>query len=241
MSGKALLRKTGLGAAVLWSVIRADPVSMTTIGTMSQGNLNWQDIAGVSYVWDDVNANSILEVGETVTFTVDMHKNHWGTHAYDALKVWIDETPINPPSTTLLTKQFTWDYNAGIGNYTDGSYSWKPWNDGDKYFSFDYTFADAGTYDLTASVMCSRDLSGLYYYSGNRWNDSPSQYDWDAWTQNVHQTTKGAYGSALQGETERYQLNVAARSVPEPGSSTLMLLGLSCIVGLVGIRRKNSK
>ena len=179
-------------------------------------------------------------MGEKVTFTVDMHKNFWGTHDYDALKVWIDGTPINPPATTLRTEQFVWDYNAGIGNYTDGSYSWKPWNGGDKYFSFDYTFSDAGTYDLTASVMCSRDLSGLFYVSGDRWNDNPSQWDWDAWTQDVHLTTKGPWGSPLQGETERYQLTVATQSVPEPGSASLMFLGLTCLVGVVGIRRKKS-
>ena len=240
MSGNALFRKAGLGSAVLWGVIHADPVSMSSIQTMSQGNLNWQDIAGVSYVWNDVNANDVLETGETVTFTVDMHKTNWGTHDYDALKVWIDDTPINPPSTTLLTEQFVWDYNAGVADYTDGSYSWKPWTDGDRFFSFDYTFADAGTYDLTASVMCSRDLSGLYYVSGNRWNDSPTQWDWDAWTENIHQTATGAWGSALQGETERYELNVVARSVPEPGSTALISLGLICLVGIMGVKRKKT-
>ena len=47
MEGGALFRKAGLAAAVLWNVLRADPVSMTSIQTLSQGILNWQGIVRV--------------------------------------------------------------------------------------------------------------------------------------------------------------------------------------------------
>jgi hypothetical protein len=233
--------KTVVMCAAMFGVAQATTINMTPIAPSSnQGNAVWQDIKGVSYSWLDLNSNSFVDVGEKVTFTVDMEKYYWGTHNYDALKVWIDNTPINPPSSTIYTQNFIWDYNQGISDYTNESkYSHKLWKGGDKFFSFDYTFSQVGTYDLTASVMCSRDLSGLTYAHGsNRWNDNPTTNDWNAWTENVHKTTKGTNGYNLQGETERYQLRVVKTNVPEPGSFSLMLLGLSSLFGAAFMRKK---
>jgi plastocyanin len=114
------------------------------------------------------------------------------------------------------------DYQKGINDH----YSYKPWTGGDKIFSFSYTFTKAGTYDLLASVMCSRDLSGL---SGLA-DDSPTKADWKAWGENFHVNRQW-----LQGEDKTYRLTVAA--VPEPGTYAMMIAGLG-MLGAIARRRK---
>lgn len=73
--------------------------------------------------------------------------------------------------------------------------------------------------------MCSADLSGLA--SSGSW-DNPDQADWDAW---------GPLQGRFQGETEFWRLNVS-NNVPEPGSFSLMFLGLTSLAGALFIRRK---
>jgi hypothetical protein len=209
----------------------AAPISLSAISN-NVGNTSWQDIKGTGYTLADLNGNGQIDVGETVTFTVDMHKQWWGTHDYDALKVWIDGSPLNPPSSTLYSQNFIWDYDPTNAHYAPGQwtpYSNMAWNGGDKFFSFDYTFATAGDFYLTASVMCSADLSNLTPWGSF---DAPTGSDWNAWTENIH-AGSGAY---LQGEDERYKLTVLP-SVPEPGTLSLSLLGLAGLA-LAGYSRK---
>ncbi len=228
-----LFLNVGIGCVGCAAVIGlAQANTLTPIATY-KGNTTWQNIGGVSYTFTDTNHNGQINVGDTVVFTVDMQKQNWGTHAFDALKVWIDNTPLNPPSTTIYTNQFEWNFDPTHNNQQYfgqqyDPYSYRPWTGGDKYFSFAYTFQSAGVFDLTASVMCSRDLSGLVGSA----NDSPTSSDWNAWNENVHQINP-----YLQGETDRYQLTVAS-PVPEPRTYAMMLAGL----GLMGfmVRRRKS-
>ena len=218
------------GCAAVMGLAQAK--TLTPIATYS-GNTSWQDIKGTSYTFVDANHDGQINVGEKVTFTVDVHKNWWGTHAFDALKVWIDKTPLNPPATTVYTNQFEWHYdptnkNQKFYNQPGDTYSQRPWTGGDKFFSFDYTFTTVGIFDLTASVMCSRDLSGLFGTA----NDNPTKEDWNAWTENIHRQSP-----YLQGETERYKLAVVASPVPEPATYAMMLAGL----GLMGVTVRRRK
>ncbi len=233
MSKKKLFGlKAGLGAALLAGAIQASPVIMTPVST-NTGNLSWQDINQVSYSLADANGNNQIDVGETVTFTVDMHKQWWGTHDFDALKVWIDGSPLNPPSSTLFSQNFIWDYDPTNAHYAPGAwtpYSAKPWTDGNKQFSFDYTFTSVGVFYLTASVICSADLSRLTPWGAF---DQPTGSDWAAWTENIH-----AQKPWLQGEDERYRLVVNAPPVPEPG--TLALFGIG-ILGMAGFARSRKR
>jgi len=133
----------------------------------------------------------------------------------------------------LVTNQFEWHYdptnkNQKYYNKPGDTYSTRPWTGGDKFFSFDYTFTTVGIFDLTASVMCSRDLSGL---SGVA-DDKPTKADWTAWNENIHKLSP-----YLQGETERYQLAVVASPVPEPKTYGMMIVGLG-LIGAVARRRK---
>ena len=105
---------------------------------------------------------------------------------------------------------------------------------GDKYFSFDYTFTQAGTYDLTGSVMCSADLAGL---TGLPQNDALMTANWGKWKENTHQTYKTNVWF-LQGETEKYKLTVVQSPVPEPETYGMMLVGLG-LMGFTVRRRKD--
>lgn len=236
----------GLKAAIMFAAVvgmaQASPITLSPT-SLNSYNLTWQDIKNVSYTWNDVNHDNKIEVGETVHLNVTMEKNCWGTHDYDAMKLWVDGTCINTPNPTNVfdlktdpnaANKFMWDYNKGITDYTNESkYSYKHWNgindDGKnlyKTFSFDYNFTSVGVHDLIAGVMCSRDLSGLY---GSP-NDVPTIYDWNNWNTNT---------SRYQGQTNKYQIQVCQASAPEPSSFSLMLLGLSSLAGSLLIRRKN--
>jgi hypothetical protein len=238
------LLKVGVGFAGCVAVIglaQAAPTQLTAISDV-KGDTSWQDIKGTSYTFDDKNHNGQINVGETVTFTVDMHKTFWGVHDFDALKFWID----SPSGINLATNEFRWDFDPTNKNatektrYKDSSGHWvtandtsRPWLGGDEFFTFDYTFADAGVFDLTGSVMCSADLSGLTGISQAKLETND---DWHQWTENTHQSYKNN-NKWLQGETEKYQIEVIQQPVPEPKTYAMMIVGL----GLMGFmaRRRN--
>jgi hypothetical protein len=239
LKGFKLLIQAGIGFAGCVAVIgfAQASTSLTAYSTV-QGNTSWQDIAGTSYSFDDKNHDGKVNVGEEVKFTVDMHKANWGTHAYDALKFWIDG-----PSGNLLTKQDNkWIYdpsgeNIKWFNQPGDTYSYRS---GDtlpggshKLFDFYYTFDTVGVFDIVASVMCSRDLSDLVGTA----DDNPIPADWNAWHENTHQIYHDR-GWWIQGETERYKLKVVASPVPEPQTYAMLLAGL----GLMGfmVRRRKS-
>jgi len=119
----------GIASLAFIGATQAAPITLAAI-TDYTADMSWQDIKNTSYTWADANGNNRIDVGEAVTFTVDMHKTYWGMHAFDALKVWIDNTPVSPPSTTLYTNHFQWDFAtaASLGN---DSYSYKQWTGGD--------------------------------------------------------------------------------------------------------------
>ncbi len=219
--------KVGILSLVAVGAAHAAPITMTATQNYT-ADRSWQDIKSTSYTWADANSNNQIDVGESVTFSVKMHKSNWGMHDFDALKVWIDNAPIG--GSTLYSNSFIWDFDVSNVNMTSNSYSYKAWNGGDKSFSFNYTFATAGDFDLLASVMCSADLSGL---SGPA-DGKPTSADWNAWATDVH----GPGGSdVFQGETEIYRIKVYG-AVPEP--STLALFGLS-LVGIAGMRLAKRK
>ncbi|HLP42412.1 MAG TPA: PEP-CTERM sorting domain-containing protein [Fibrobacteria bacterium] len=191
--------------------VQAAPILLTPVANYKK-DTSWQNINKTTYTFADANANNRVDIGETVSFTVEMGKVYWGRHDFDAMKVWV--RPVNDPSLNLYSDSKIW--NFGSGN-NDDSYSYLPWNGGTKSYTFDYTFANAGTYNFIASVICSDDLSGLV---GQR-NGTPEPADWRAWNPSVH-TREGW----MQGETELYKLNVH-EAVPEPGTMALLLLGLA--------------
>lgn len=223
-----MLVKAGVGCVALVGLAQAAPTPLDVI-TNVQGNTSWQNIVGTSYEFNDANLNGQVNVGETVTFTIDMHKANWGVHDFDALKFWIDDSL----GVNLSTNQFRWDFDAYTDNSNHAAYDYKPWTDGDQFFSFDYTFATAGVFDLTASVMCSADLSGLTGFS--QYNLATND-NWSAWNQDTHQIYKD-HNWWLQGETETYQLTVVQQPVPEPETYAMLMLGLG-LMGAVARRRK---
>lgn len=196
--------------------VHAAPIVLTPTANY-QKDLSWQEIKKTTYTFADANANNQVDVGETVSFTVEMAKKNWGRHDFDALKVWINTQ--SAPSSLLYTDKGIWNFATGNNS---PAFDYKPWLGGTKSFTFHYTFANAGLFDFTASVMCSADLSDLV---GNK-DDKPTTADWNAWAQNIH-TLPGW----RQGETEKYTLQVHPAAVPEPGTMALFLLGFAGMAG----------
>jgi hypothetical protein len=198
----------------------AQAIELTPVSTIPAVSQEWQNIGGTSYTFNDVNGNGQLNVGEKVTFIVDMQKTSWGQHDFDALKFWIDSS-----GTNLLTEQFAWDFNGSADNKGDSSFDHLAWNGGDKLFSFDYTFLATGIFNLTADVLCSDDLAKLMHLPQS---DALMSLNWDAWQ---HNPTPSVY----QGETKGYTLTVLP--VPEPETYAMLLVGL----GLLGFTARSRK
>ena len=202
-------------AAVLGS---AHAATGLTPDKIDSGNTKWQDIQAVGYTWDDANHDGLLSMGEKATFEIVMHKKYEGIHLFDAMKVWIDGTPVT---------SFAWDYGIS-GRNTNADDNAGNLVDATNTFFFDYTFNSVKPAELTFSVMCSRDLSSLFGTS----DDNPTQEDWNVWQQNVH-----LMNNKLQGETEHYRLSVTA--VPEPETWAMMMVGLGLVGGLA--RRRQTR
>jgi hypothetical protein len=229
MLKRSMVLKAAVVCAAVVGIAQASIITMDLTPTnLNSHDLSWQNIEAVSYSWNDINNNGILEVGETGQLNVTMGKNLEGTHDYDALKVWVDGKEINTPTPTdnfnlhsdpNATDKFMWD----IPGASDAA-----WTGGNKTFSFNYNFIEAKTYDVIAAVMCSRDLSNLY---NPTWpaNDAPTIWDWNNWYTDTDR---------FQGETNKYQITVK-ENVPEPGSLSLLLLGLSGLAGSLFIRRRS--
>ncbi len=243
-----VLLRIAIGCAGCIAVVggvQAKATALTPFATYSYGDLYWQDIKSASYTWNDINHNGLINAGETVTFSIVMEKKYWGIEDFDPLKVWVDK---EPSGKNIFTGEYVWDFDPSNKNMTDKSsgyqdplsgkwksdYSGKPWTGGTKTFSFGVSFATAGTYDLTASVMCSTDLGMIA-------NPKPgvTAADWDGWTEEFHHFAKSPYSWPAQGETEKYELQVYAPVVPEPETYAMMMAGL----GLMGavMRRRQAK
>ncbi|MDO8989018.1 MAG: PEP-CTERM sorting domain-containing protein [Sideroxyarcus sp.] len=215
-----------VGSVAVVGLAQAAPTQLDVVSNV-QGNTSWQDIAGASYTFNDANNNGQVNVGETVTFTIDMHKTYWGVHDFDALKFWINDSN----GTNLFTSQSTqgiWDFDAYTDNSNHQLFDYGEWTGGDQFFTFNYTFATTGVFGLTASVMCSESLSDL--------SSGGFAADWNAWSQNTHQIYHYPT-NWIQGETETYQLNVVQQPVPEPETYAMLMLGLG-LMGAVARRRK---
>ncbi len=239
------LYKIGLGCAVIFGIVHASPiVTMNPVSTYTQGNTWWQNIKNATYIWNDTDMDGLLETGEKVSFNVTLGKKYWGTHDYDALKVWVGNQTLNSFSDP---GSFKWDFDPKNKNLTSNNWyrntttgewkrddTWRKWT-GNKTFTFDYTFTNEGIYDFMVSTMCSRDFSSLH---GGEFNDHPDQLDWNAWTKDIHKTNRGLWGSPMQGETKLYQLTVLTQKVPEPSSLSLIFLGITGLVGAYFVRRK---
>ena len=188
------------------------------------GNV-WGENDGVSWSIDNGATFGTSEIiaGQDVIFKFDMYKELWGTHTFDALKVWIDDEAVY---------QNTWNFNRsnGSGNsfYTDNpNDGYRYYADAENSFFMTYNFAEAGQYDLIARVTCSRDLIGSSNFNAGSYPNTPTPEQWEAFT------TDRFYS---QGERETYRITV--KNVPEP--TMLSLLGLS-LLGLGFLRRRSSK
>jgi hypothetical protein len=228
MVKKGITIKFLAAGLLLAGLVQADIIQLTSSQFLKTnqytGNLSWQEIQSVTCSFND-DGDKILEVGENVTFTVTMAKDNWGTHNYDALKVWVDKLP-GIESPYYGTQNFVWDYNGATDYNGNSAYSYKDWAGGTMSFSYSVKFLEEGDFGFAASVMCSRDLSGL---NSAGTPDVPVSADWAAWNPNAHQNK-----SWLQGEDEWYKLTVS-KSVPEPTLISLLGCGL---LGLVFVRRR---
>lgn len=215
-----LLLKAGVGIAGCVAAIGAAQAATTLTAIDSIGhNTSWQNIASASYSVKDTNLDGKLDAGDVLTFNIDMHKNFWGMHAFDALKVWIGDK--------VYTGQWDFSDSSTQGNTTYEGTGGGAYPGPNKSFSFNYTATQAGPIDIFASVMCNDDLSGLNLLDGGTTGSLgiPTDLDKNAWIYGV---------SRAQGEDKRYTVT----QVPEAETYAMLLVGLG-LLGFTARRRKD--
>lgn len=230
MVKKNLAVKMLAAGALLAGLVQADwhtnPIGPTN--TTLNTTTNWQNVGTIS--WLDATGDGIIEVNESVTFTVEVEKYTMGTHLFDALKVWVGEDVV---------KMDQWNLTASHDEIVNLTYT----------SEFTLSFDAVGTYDLTARVTCSDDLADVSKdlftspYSGRTWADEGKEWnynygwvktstdrvttqDWDAWAIDRYM---------WQGDTKELSFDVVSQNVPEPGIISLLGFGL---LGLAFMRRK---
>lgn len=182
----------------------------------------------------------------------------WLDDAEMAKGEWALASNGNKKTVTEWVQSGWWGYNkTTTSSYYDGNVfddSQNPITDLSKLtylgsIGFTKTFTEVKEYELTARAMCSDDLSKVVTTDGNPQSGTityigtdnkthtktmnlPTAADWAAFT-----TEKPV--SPLQGEIETYRFTVRdIPNVPEPGSLSLMLLGLTSLTGAYFIRKR---
>jgi len=246
--------KCALILAGVVGMVQADMLHTTTqwqslgVETIADGAAT-NSLNGVMWKIGDAgefgNSDFDFEVGDKVTFKVTLYKEYQGTHLFDALKVWMnDDVELQD---ALYLKDNGNVYSNGM--FSTSFFDNQPVHSSYDY-TFDYTFASEGDYDLTARVTCSDDLADVVNnfdngkkYVPNYLIHTPSAWawkntvdlvtnsDWAGFTR-TNSMIRNGFG---QGETERYKFTVTSHSVPEPSLISLLGFGL---LGLTFVTRK---
>jgi len=202
-------------------------VAPTTVPTHTDNS--WNEIYSVKWSTDGVNyGNSVLSVGQSVTFQFTLDKKYVGNHYADFVKLWLDKNgdgDFIDTSENILFGMHVVNNSAPTTNKTttldNGLYRYATAT------PLTITGAMVGDNWLLARVTCSESLlstAGLSTSFANQLGTSSSTYD------GLFSPTK----SYWQGEAEFVKFTVRGTQVPEPGSLALLGLGL---VGVIQMRK----
>jgi hypothetical protein len=228
-----------------------NPVKPTDLSLNS--TTDWQNLGDITWTWNDLNTDGAINPNEVVTFTIEVEKYKTGRHLFDALKVWQGDDVVKTQSWNVPVVSNT----EAVVNTTYTT-------------SFTFTPDAVGTYDFTARVTCSDDLSKVakdsllgatqpwgtskkFFDNNNQWTLNTSNYTWGGHTYttqwysetSLDRVTTNDWNSwgkdtkLWQGDTKKFQIVVVEKEVPEPGSLSLMFLGLTSLAGAFFMRRKN--
>lgn len=220
-----------MGAANSYAI----PVSY---GVATHQNASWQkldDLSGDGYgvSWStDGGLNwgrEAVNVGDSLSFRMDMHKDKIGSHYADFAKLWVDwgqDGTFDSADETLFGMHVIHQNPV-----TAGQFNYAP-NPADSHFSFispemtiDASFV--GDYLLRARVVCSESLYN------SRYPNRPWSAQWSLSEQEFNDLLVPT-GKFYQGEVEEWKLTVNAvsasasstsTSVPEPGIALIFAAG----------------
>lgn len=213
---------------VLPLIVAAGQSWATVAPTIEPGHTNnsWNQIYSVQWSTDGVNyGNSVLSVGQNVTFQFTLDKMWVGNHYADFVKLWLDKNGdgdfVDAGEDILFGKHVvnasapatdrTKVLDNGLYRYTTAT-------------PYAITQAMVGDNWLLARVTCSESLLSTAGVSTSQWKVSDSAY-------NGYFSPTSYY---WQGEAEFVKFTVKGTQVPEPGSLALLGLGL---VGVIQIRK----
>lgn len=197
MLRKVLLNAIAVGAMVAATSYAAE-ITMPNFGekfafsnadAASQGGLHnnpswqmlgtdWGNNDGVTWTINGVASTSTeLNAGDVIQFTFDMYKPLWGTHEYDAIRVWVNDETITTynkvgeaDSTYYFGDEKYQDFKSDFKKYLEktgnrGSLTQKSYNDA--YYDFVKT--------------------GTSWYGHDVGTVEPDNYAWNNYVADVHE------------------------------------------------------
>jgi hypothetical protein len=159
----------------------------------SHSTTTWQRLGDTEIddgVWWSINGegwgnDSLVAVGDTIQFRLDMWSAGWGEHRYDQVKAWVD-----------------WDQNGSWDNYSENIIAerfFKPWYM--RGSDYDNTYATTTSY-LSDAFLITDDMVG------DLWLRARVSCD------HVPFAETTPYGHLWQGEVEDWNIHVNPVPIP---------------------------
>jgi hypothetical protein len=207
---------------------------VNTSGDEGDDGVRWRTSSDNGVTWTDFGTDGVITQGDVVEFSFLVGRSQTGTHEFDQVKAWadwnVDGDFDNDASEILINEKWAMDENSSDIAIID--------NNGKKNTDLSNNagvdiFNDTDLFrEYTAQIQIPLDA-----VLGDSWLRARITCE-NALDNHGDGTSLLATGFYDQGETEDYQITIAAKTVTDvPEPSTLLVFALG-VLGIAAGRKK---